>query len=276
MRAALQLATVLLPGAEREVALLARSLRDFGGRFADLRLRVYAAGDDFAIPEELREVPYADVACAAAAAEEACEADAVAFLAPDTLVLRPLDVLEEFGDRDLLCRPVHHRLIGSLASEPLDDFWREVYKVCGVRESSVWTMPTCADPTPIRAYWNAGCLVARPEHGLSRAWREALVTLARNGTIQGIIASSERHRIFLHQAALAGMVLARLPRERVGILPQTVNYPLNLGDEVAEAMRPRFEDLVTARYDSLDNPKWREALPVGERLASWLAEHAAG
>ena len=74
-------------------------------------------------------------------------------------------------EKGLGCRPVDHILIGSPADQPVDAFWRDVYRVTGVSEKQLFTMTTSADQKRIRPYVNAGFLVVRPELGLLRQWR---------------------------------------------------------------------------------------------------------
>jgi hypothetical protein len=293
------LATTLPGGSSAWCAvLLARSLRAFGGSLAEAPLTAYTRDDadaaspavlaaladaraevlPLAAPEALARLPYGDLACAAAAAEERAEGrqGLVVWMCSDTLVLGELAplVLEE-GKR-LGCRPVHHRLIGPLWGEPLDPFWQLLYERCGVGEARPFPMTTCTEMDPIRPYINAGLLVARPGEGLLRAWRDELARVASDAVFAEYLARGWQHRVFLHQAVLTAALLARLDRRDWQVLPPAVNYPLHLHRDVPPAWRPAaLEDLVTARYDDLAETGWRTALPAREPLASWLREQLA-
>lgn len=292
-------ATTLPDGGDAFAAvLLARSLRAFGGALSEAPLAAYARDDrgspssgtraalaearaevrGLSVPEPLAGLPFADLACAAAAAEEVADGhrDLLVWMCPDTLVLRDMaPVLLAEGKR-LGCRPVHHRLIGPLWGEPLDLFWALLYERCGVDESRPFPMTTCTEVDPIRPYLNAGLLVVRPADGLLRAWRDGLARLGPDPAFAEFLTRGWQHRVFLHQAVLTATALARLERSEWQVLPAGVNYPLHLHGDVPPAWRPAtLEDLTTARYDDLADAGWRTALPAREPLAGWLAAQLA-
>lgn len=125
-----------------------------------------------------------------------------------------------------------HKLIGSAADEPVDTFWRDVYKVCRVPEVGLFTMTTSADVIRIRPYINAGCLVVRLEVGVLQAWRERFGRALASGVFKPYFQQDILYRIFLHQAILAGAVLSVLKGAQIQILPpHLVNYPMHMHEQ---------------------------------------------
>lgn len=270
--------------------LLAQSLRAFGGRWASasmLGLMPKGVALEVGVERGLRDcdvqlisyapdpalgtVPLAERAAGAARAEEitAGKARLLAWLDSDTLVLRePTGLLIPPAAR-IGCRPVDLRLIGSRWDEPADAFWESIYAGCGVDRQAIFPVCTTVELEAIRAYFNAGCLVVRPEAGLLRGWREAVARLAGGEFFLGL---TGRQRLFFHQAVLTGEVLASMRREEIAELPPQVNYPLHLHERMPPDRRPaNMRELETCRYESvLDSEDWARRVPVDEDLRSWL------
>jgi hypothetical protein len=289
----------LSAGSARQAALLARSLRRFGGTLAasDFLALVpagrrsideaasgalAAAGAGrvpFELPEEAARFPFGALAYAAAAAEEQLEGRSavLAWLNPDTLVLAEPEEFRLAPGKVLAYRPVHHLLIGSPYDEPLDPFWRLAYERCGVASSAVFPMVTCADARRVRPYFNAGLLVVRPEARILRCWRDAFASHYDAPELSTFCERDERYRIFAHQVLLSASVLAVADKMALHELPDRYNYPLHLHESYESARRPTsVGELITCRYESLSDWPWRETIDVPEPYASWLAaEHAA-
>ncbi|NPV56945.1 MAG: hypothetical protein HPY76_09805 [Anaerolineae bacterium] len=289
----LQFATCLSPVAPDEVRLLAASLGAFGGRYSGAELQAYDprhqppgdadhTGDisksiPVQVPPAFRDFPFAaKVFCAAQAEARAAQAGVplLVWLDGDTLILQPPQLFDLPPGLDLACRPVHHRLIGPAWGQPLDGFWREVYRVCSVPEERLFCMLTHVEEDPILPYFNAGLLVVRPEAGLLRTWAEAFQRHALAAPFQAFYQRDARYRVFIHQALLAGALLNRLRANQIRVLPADYNYPLHLHHQVPPERQPsRLDDLVTARYDGWQpQPGWRASLPAGPALARWLED----
>jgi hypothetical protein len=276
--------------AAHQALLLAHSLRAFGGRWSSApMLGLVAEGValdaeverglkdsdvqlvSYALDPALCAVPLAERAAGAARAEETAErmARLLAWLDSDSLVLRePTGLLIPPAAR-IGCRPVDLRLVGSRWDEAPDAFWESIYSGCGVDREAIFPVRTTVEGDAIRAYFNAGCLVVRPEAGLLRRWREAVVRLAGGEFFQGL---GGRQRLFFHQAVLAGAVLAAVRPEEIAELPSQANYPLNLHERMPPDRRPAsLRELETCRYESvLDSEDWARRIPVDEDLRSWL------
>ncbi len=287
---------------QREAALLGASLRRFGGALAGSRLWVMVRdADEVAAPERAllaeqgaeivpyqaeepaASFPFTARLLAAAQAETMAERAGAVLVCMDSpsLVLGDLSLLRLPAGKSLGARPVDHVNIGSPWDAPVDDFWRLVYDRCGVDPARAWPVGAAADGRPIRAYFNAGLMVLRPEAGLMRAWRERFARVCRDEAFEPLYGRDSRYRIFVHQAALAAVIVGTLDREGVHELPATVNYPLHLHAEFVGAGRalpsagqaPRMEDLASLRYEYLlDEPGWIDVMPVRDEARAWVAE----
>lgn len=281
---------------ERRARVLVRSLRVFGGELAGCPVWAMIAPGQEPISDTaqaeladlgVRLVPFetdpdalafslaGKVYAAAAAEEEAAgHTRRLAWLDIDTLFIQEPSALLTSESVQLAYCPVHHRLIGSLYDAPLDDFWALVYERCEVPAERVFSMQTIVDEATIRSYINAGHLVVPPDLSLLAAWRAQFEALYRD---PAFVAFYERHalyQVFVHQAILVGVLLARLDPAAMQELPRNYNYPLHLYDDHDAARRPAaINELVTCRYESVfDTAGWGERLPITGRLKTWLAE----
>ena len=230
----------------------------------------------FRISSEVLRFPFAGYVLAAALAESMArgQTDFLAWLAADTVVLQePKDFLLQDG-KYLGVRPVHHTLVGSRYDEPLDPFWALIYRYCKVPEDRAFPMTTIVDETRIRPYFNAGLLVTRPRERLFKAWCDAFLKACRGPSFQEFHRMDGRYAIFLHQAILAGVVLATLTPSQIQQLPPEYNYPLHLYAQDRTKCRPsHLEELRTFRYEQFfKDSEWMKKIPAKEPLRQWLSE----
>jgi hypothetical protein len=288
-----EMAFACLAGTEaqaRHALLLAESLRAFGGRLAgspvmalvpvagvlgpELEAGLLACDADlvpFALPEPLDAVPLAERAAGAAQAEVVAQeiARLLIWLDSDSLILREPLGLQIAPEARIGCRPVDLRLIGSPWDEEPDAFWEAIYAGCGVKRDCIFSVRTAVEGQVIRAYFNAGCLVVRPEARLLRRWQAAILTLVGRDEFHAL---GGRERLFFHQAVLAGTLLAALSREEIAELPPTVSYPLHLHERVPKERRPAsLWDVESCRCESVfDNDDWASRVAVDDDLRAWL------
>ncbi len=257
---------VLVPGATGAMSGDARE------RLASLDVRLVR----FGIDQGVSDLPFAAKVIASAAAEAAVQgqSDFLVWMDSDSLVVQEPSALLLSEARSLGCRPVDCALIGSLFERPVDPFWRLVYQECGVPEERVFPMTTSVDENRIRAYFNAGLLVVRPERGLLELWHDNLLRLWADADLERLCRHDRLYRIFFHQAALAGSVLSSVRPEEIEELPHRINYPLHLHARYPVERRLRYvNELITGRYDVFfDDPDWGKAFPAREPLKSWLDE----
>jgi hypothetical protein len=278
--------------------VLAESIRTFGGAFKDAPIRVYvpesalkshdtlwrklaalgAEVETCDAPAGAHDFEYARKVFAAAKAEAEAKgaAPVLVWMDDDTVVLAEPRELALSRGENLAYRPVTHRNIGSLYAEKPDAFWSRVYRVCAVPQTAIFPMKTAADGATIRPYINAGLLAVRPERGIMKKWAESFTALSSDPAIVAMCAKDKKEHLFLHQAALAGAVLALLGRNEMTELSDGYNYPLFF-DHVygAPAEFNSLTGVVTLRYDtSFQNPAadWDKKLKGPRAAISWLAE----
>lgn len=290
----LQLAAYVAPGLlERQGILLAASLRAYGQHLAGLPLRFYCPGSsaDFApqamrifqdcgvtlcplsIPAPLLEFSYAAKVFAAAQAEtDAAGSPTLVWLDPDTFFQKAPLAFALPPSAALAYRPVMHNVIGPLYGQPLDAFWEIIFTACGVPHHWLFSMQTVTDRVQLYPYFNAGLLVLRPQLGLLRAWLQEFTRLYQHPDLLPLYAQKRLYAIFVHQAVLAGVLLARLAPEQMRLLPPEYNYPLNLYARDRSPNRPaRLEPLTTFRFeDVFEDPAWEEGFPAGAELRAWI------
>ncbi|MFX1509154.1 MAG: hypothetical protein ACFFBR_02505 [Promethearchaeota archaeon] len=293
--------TIVFPQKESQLntLLLIESIRNFAGSLAKKPIWVFTPESSQPLEEttikgfealDAKLIPFAmdrsklpfffaDTIQAIAFAESMAERDTtlLAWLDANTIILgEPTEFLIP-DSKSLAYRPVHHTLIGSRYTEPLDPFWSHIYKSCQVPQDRVFPMITHVDATQIRPYFNAGCLVTRPTNRLFRIWHDTFFELYKNRECQGFYQQDERYEIFVHQAALSGVILSMFPPEELQALPSTYNYPLHLFKEDVSDNRPStLEDLITIRHEGFyKDPDWIKSIPAKEPLKQWIEQQVS-
>jgi hypothetical protein len=135
-------------------------------------------------------------------------------------------------------------------------------------------MVTPADQETIRAYFNAGLLVVRPERGILRKWAESFQLLYNDSALVEMCDTDVTEKIFLHQTALVGAVLNNLKRPEMTELPERYNYPIFFEQQYDAAREfGSIEDVVTLRYDVYfrnPDPEWHRKLKGPSDRVTWL------
>lgn len=291
-------AFVAAPGRSASQALLlARSIRAFGGALADMPVWAFVPNETDQLAKSIRaelqalgvvlvpfaldplaaNFPFAGKVYAAAEAErQACDRSAVlAWMDTGSMVIQEPAALCLERDITFGYRPVDHTLIGSPYEDPPDDFWRLVYRRCGVPEERLFPMTTSVDLKQIRPYFNAGMLVVRPEQRPLRLWRDYFEQLYRRPEFTEFYSQETLFRIFFHQAVLAAAILVSTAPAKMRELPYQVNYPLHMHEDYPANIRPaRLNDLITCRYEQFfDDTQWPDQITVDEPLKGWLEEY---
>ncbi|MFH1313549.1 MAG: hypothetical protein ABIJ00_10055 [Candidatus Eisenbacteria bacterium] len=273
-------------GAVSNVLLLAESIRTFGGKYKDAPILVYMPADlakqesesaerfknlhvevrSSDAPEEAAWFLFAGKVFASAEAEVAAKetADILAWLDEDTIVLREPGEFSLPEGKTLGYRPVMHKNVGLLRTEPLDEFWGRAFELLSVAETALFPMVTPADGDTIKPYFNAGCMVIRPERGLMAKWVDCFTTLYEDSLLTEMCKADFRKRIFIHQVALAGAILTHLERDDLMEFSSRINYPIFF--EQMFGARRVFDDItdvVTFRHESYFRkpaPDWDKKL----------------
>lgn len=292
---------------EEKALLLVRSIRRFGGRWADAPIDTFAprAGHDLSpavrraleadgvthhdevLNRDFGHYPIANKIFAAARAEELAGEDIVVFLDTDTVILSEPAALALPDGIDAAVRPVefhrwrepaegdprwatrHRRASSAGDGDPADEYWLRMYALCGV-EARPFVETSC-DRMRIRAYANSGLVAARRTAGIFARWRSDFLTLAAAGHHPR---GGDLH--YLDQLSLAA-TLARI-WDRVQLLDGRYNYPLVGRPLLGEPLRSaRLDQLVHVHYNryfhvdgflaSLEPPVERDGA-----VAPWLQQ----
>jgi hypothetical protein len=283
----------------RHAAVLAESIRTFGGKYKDSPVWVYIPKEllemDKALDEKFQALDvqvktsrapkaslsfyFARKVFAASQAEREAEekTNILVWLDNDTVILQEPGVFELSEGIVFGYRPVTHKNVGSLYSEPPDEFWSLVYKNLNVSDRMIFPMETFTDRLMIRPYFNAGVLIVRPEAAILRKWAEVFPVLYSDSAIVEMCRQDNYKRIFLHQVALAGAVPLLISKDQMLRLPDNVNYPIFF--QAMYGADKEYDDLsnvITLRYDVyFRNPvrDWADKLRGPEEVINWLREH---
>ncbi len=289
-------------GDERELILLARSIRAFGGTLAGSRLWVFVPGQlpltartqtaleeagvqlhPYSVPGAALAFPFAAKVCAAGAAEAQARAEGAELLVwmdPDTILIQPPEEFLLDADHQLGCRPVQLTLVSSTYDEPLDDFWSAIYQRCGADVQTVFEVVTTIDRRRIRANFNAGLLVVRPGTGLLQRWAGCFASIYPDPFFEPFYQRNILYKYFIHQCTLAACILAALRREQIQEFSPWVNYPVFKHNKIAADLQAdSWNRLVSARYDDYRffwQTEWQNVLPMYPPISAWLPVQIEG
>jgi hypothetical protein len=282
---------------EQDAALLIDSIHAFGGPAA-ASAPIYAVLSDpanapgtllkakgartieLSMDARFRNYPFGDKVWACAQVEElaAREADLLVWINPESLVVSPLRELDLAPSQAAALRPVHIQNIGLQASAKVDPFWAAVYKEAGISAGRAFPVESFADRQKIRAYFNTAFVAVRPQRGIFRAWQKSFEKLLLDREFQAGPCQDQLHQIFLHQAVLSALLVARLRPAEIRLLPPTYSYPIHLQETMLPARRAKtLNSLVeVVNEGTLRDGRWMEHLPVEEPLKSWLTDRIQG
>lgn len=284
---------------ELEQALvLARSLRSFGGDMKDAPFWLYLPTESpelrgkigdrssplnievrtSATPKAAMDYYYSGKTIAAGNAEVAAAGNfkVLAWLDADNIIVREP---KDFILKDGVCfgwRPVMLKLIGSDYNEPPDEFWSRLYDKLSVKPEAIFPVTTPVDSAQIRAYFNAGILVVRPERGILRKWPAFYEKLYSDPFYQNECRKDVKKRIFLHQTALAGAALNMLSRDEMACFDDRYNYPVFFFEKYpADKQLKSLDDAITIRHDGVmyRDKGWKEKMKDSSKIADWIKSH---
>ena len=246
---------------ERKAALLVDSIRRFGGRLANAPIYIAVKDMDRVPLPNLRtrdavllpleadpvagEYPLGAKVFAAAQVERlvAKHARTMLWVDPWDLILGPPTGFELDRGTAVALRPVHVVNIGLPVGQPVDAYWSRIYRDAGLDPARVPTVEPLVDPQPIRFYVNCGIIAFRPSLGLCQEWARRFVELVKDDAYQKAACSDFRHRLFLHQAVLSGLILQRTTPGQRRWLPIELGYPLEFHLKGKIPADKRIEDL---------------------------------
>ena len=293
---------------EEKTLLLCRSIRRYGGRFADAPIITFQPrrGTEVSdatlrgleslgvvhvteiLNENLAGYAIGNKVFASARGEEMATTEFVAFLDSDTILTSEPVAFELPNGIDAAARPVdywrhgnepaddpeywktrHRRVASAGPGDPIDDYWERMYELCGVTNRP-WC-ETVGDRKRIRAYFNSGLVVVRRASGLFAQWKRDFLRLI---DADHIPPGGDRH--YLDQLSLAVM-MARV-WDRVQIFDGRYNYPLIGRPLLTPPFRnAQLEELVHVHYNRYFNvpgflSSVRPRLQRDSEVVSWLGQ----
>ena len=280
----------------QNVRHLAESIRTFGGKYSEAPIRVYCPQvlidsetvlieklgafnvevKPVVIPNEASWFYLGGMVFSAAAAEADASgvATVLVFMGSDTIVLQEPEEFILAEGKSLGYRPVFHKNISLLYSEPLDEYWKRVYADMNIKESSIFPMVTPADDDTIRPYFNAACLSVRPEKGLFARWAETFTALNKDSVLMSLCENDFFKRVFTFQVALSGTILNNIARDEMVELSNRINYPIFFKEMYGA--KHDFHDITgitTIRYEQFFEkpiPGWDTILTGPADRIAWL------
>ena len=220
--------------------LLANSIKEFAGNMSDIPLRIYVSSDldiqnevtrfaglnvvfsTFPKPKRIR---YAFKSAAASACEADIKSGIVIWLdrhmiIPGSCTDLLLNPLEQFA-----YLPVHYKLLGMSADEPINKLWETLYKIVGIDESMLFPMYTIVENKKILPYFKGDHFSFNAEAGIMQKWDALFYQLAEHQDMKQFLNSSlnkdaQNIRTYLHQIALTLTVLKNQSQNTLKPLPK--------------------------------------------------------
>ena len=257
---------------ESDAIRMAESVRTFGGKYAEAPVwfmlpqdhSLYSVKNQSKIDSlHVRVIPYAidgetfrfafaptTIASATAENEAIGKTEGLAWLDADAVILNEPQALKLWTKKAIAVRPVDQSNVGSPYGEPVNEFWKNVYSACKVDGNDVYAVKSAVDEKALRAYFNAGMLVVRPERKLLTAWRDNFLKTYQTPEMKLLYNQNGQYRLAVHQAVLAATIVKLVPAEEVYQLPRTVNFPLQLWEKYPQKYRPNsLDEIVSCHID---------------------------
>lgn len=295
---------VHVPYQQKAAAALVECIRTWGGPYRESPIYVVVTDSGFPlndieamnvtrvpldVVEPVRSFPFAVKARAAATVEAlvAGKVRSLAWFDPETLLFGPPKEMDLGEGLAAAAAPVQFINTGQAPDSPVDAYWAGIYRRVGLDPGKIFNVETRVDRRTIRAYLNCGMFAVRPEKGLLREWAEVQDALLGDEEYMRAAITDGIHRVFLHQAIITALLVARLGRQEIRFYSKAYNYPLfchgldfSPGSggayRVPADTRPaRLNDLVTVFYEGLfrEHEDWPALIPPAEEpLRSWLSE----
>jgi hypothetical protein len=277
-------------GDNKRIRLLVESLRTFGGKFKDSPVWIFQARNirtDFSdlqniqviplhIQEDFQKIFFSAKVFACAKAEEIGIKENIASLiwfGSSGFIIQPPEQFDLGKDFDATFRPVHHKNVGQLINEKLDDFWREIYDFVGLENSDKF-VETFVEGEKIQPYFNSHLFSINPQKQILQKWKNEFIRFHQSDLPKKPAFSDQLHQIFIHQALMSAILVKHLGWDKIRILSEKYSYPLHLHHQVPpEKQLQILNELVCPVYEDVFKfPETLNGLKVEEPLAGWLKE----
>jgi len=215
------------------------------------------------------------VASATAETEAVGKTESLAWIDADAVILNDPETLKLWAKKSIAVRPVDVANVGSPYGEPLNDYWKTIYGAVKVDGNDVYAVKSSVDGKALRAYFNAGLVVVRPERGYLKAWRDNYLRISNLPEMKSLFAQNEQYRIYFPQAILAATITKLVPAEEVFQLPRTVGFPLAMWNTYPQKYRPAsLDEVVSIHLDESSPTVFNGGKGLKEALQAQIAKLA--
>ncbi|MGF1587857.1 MAG: hypothetical protein ACFCU7_01185 [Pleurocapsa sp.] len=248
---------------EKQSAILAESIRQFGGKLKDTPIYSFhprrgspIADETIKQFESLRvnhqqvvlNVKYHDYYLAnkplvCAYAEQNIEAEILVFLDSDKCFFAEPQEFWLPDNYNVGLRIEYGRGIGSTGKQDIqDDYWQQLYQTFGVKDERFVCTPI--GNKRIRAYWNSGMIAVRRSAGIFTAWKNNFEK------VMELQITPKQGDYMIEQSVLSATVCAM--EEEVFTFSSGYSYPLPLHNRLStEFQLDSFEKIVSIHYFDL-------------------------
>ena len=286
------------PPTPRDAALFIRSIRRFGGEMKDIPIHVMndagaqlsleplkgldVAIHDFEMPASLRDFPFAAKVFACGAAERllADQASVILYFDTEMICFSSFEKLLPPAGRLVAVRPVMLlNRVGETPDQPVGDYWKPIYTETGLNPADVPAIQAYIDEKMIRFYINCEVIAVRPELGIFREWEKLFRKQAEDAEYVSKVCADPLRRIFLHQAVLSAVLLAKTGPDKMYWIPDKYVYSALLHERTPAAKKvARLNDTPVTGYDLqyAGDPVLLTLVPIDEPHRSWIVDACAG
>jgi len=276
----------------KQVRILARSLRKFGGSYINTPIYIFLSdtttisnadfidSDVHLLSIELDSLilnyPLAVKAFAAAEVEKLVrnKCKTLAWFDPETIVLGPMDELNLNDNYSIAVKPVFlQNKIGLLPDEKPNLYWSAIYDATSLKVENIPIVETVGDEKKIRAYFNCEIFSVNPKLGIFQEWARILFKLLNDEMYQQNACDGFLQQLFLHQTVLSAVIVSRVEVQKIHWLPLSCGYPLNLHTRLPENKKAKLLDslsCVILENVWLKNSNWMNDININEPIKSWL------
>lgn len=287
--------SVIEHGQKRLVDALIKSIRKFGGEYANCPVYIVLPDNvkfpydslkskdvsllKIKVDKKTEKYPFSFKAFAAAKVEEKAgkNHDTLIWFDPGVIVLGRLNDLDlEKVNASAVLRTVSlNNKIGLTRKDALNEYWGRIYKETGLKFEDIPYLKTIVDKVEAKAYINCQVYSINPKLGLLKKWADLLNKLINDKEYQSKACSGLWQKVFLHQAVFSGIVISEIPMDKIHKMPLKSNYPVSHHKEMDKSKKVnRLNDVNVAVFDErwVRDPDWMDIITIDEPLKKWLSE----
>lgn len=282
------------PVQEKQANILIKSIREFGGSYANSPVYVFIADTvntpcrslkalnvnliPLNVSDTLPGYPFLNKVLACERAEKLLrgKSEIIVWMDVDALVLKEPSEFCLEKNKIIAIRPVNLRNnVGLPVDSKVDPYWKRIFDYTGLKTKKVPEVETLVDSQMVRMYLNSAVFSIRPEEGIFTEWKRLFMLLVYDRNFQNEACVTYNHRLFLHQAVLSAVVASRIKENQIQWFSQKAGYPLHHHFQLPHEKRvSHLNHLESLIYENLWSvPNWlMSVIRVNEPLRSWLQE----